>query len=124
MAGYDPGDRLFTCEEERIGDFVWHGAFCKQRKSGVELMFSGRSRDAHLGSNFAVLAYDAKRLADPTFKRERFTGPPPYPRPAYNGDPVALKEIVKEFVGLVRLIKDAIRSQEGKKGKGEQGRAE
>jgi hypothetical protein len=106
---YDASDRLFTCEEEKIGDFVWHGAFCKTRKSGLELMFSGESGNAHLGSNFAVLAYDAKRLADPTFERDRFTGPPPYPRPADNHDLVELKEVVKEFVVLVRMVKDAIR---------------
>jgi hypothetical protein len=109
---YDPGDRLFTCEEEQIGDFVWHGALCKTRKSGIELMFSGQSQKIHLGSNFAVLAYDARKLADPTFKRDPFSGPPPYPRPADNSDPIELKEIVKEFVILVRLIKDAIRRKE------------
>ena len=40
---------------------------------------------------------------------DQFSGPPPCPRPCHNGDPAALKEIVKEFVVLVRLIKDAIR---------------
>jgi len=109
---YYPEDRLFTCEDEQIGDFVWHGALCKTRQSGIELMFGGQSRDRHLGSNLAVLAYDAKRLADPTFERNPFSGPPPYPRPADNNDPVELKEVVKEFVVLVRLIKDAIRREQ------------
>ena len=106
---YDSRDRSFVCEEEKIGDFVWHGLFCKQRH-GLELMFGGETKDAHLGSNFAVLAYDARQLADPTFQRNPFSGPPPYPRPVHNGDPAALKQIVKEFVVLVRLIKDAIRA--------------
>jgi hypothetical protein len=112
---YDPRDHSFACEEERIGDHVWQGLFCKTRKSGLEMSFGGESKDGHVGSNFAVLAYDAKRLADPTFKLEQFSGPPPYPRPAWNGDPVALKEIVKEFVILVRLIKDSIRRKEADK---------
>ena len=107
---YDYRDRSFTCEEEQIGSFVWSGVFCKQRNS-LELLFGGESRDARLGSNFAVLAYDAKRLIDPTFERNRFSGPPPYPRPDHNGDPAALQTIVKEFVVLVRLIKEAIRSR-------------
>jgi hypothetical protein len=112
---YDSRDRSFACEEERIGDYVWSGLFCKTRKSGLELMFSGQSGDSHLGSNLAVLAYDAKRLADPTFTRDRFTGPPPYPRPADNHDLVELKMVVKEFVVLVRLIKDALRNDESQR---------
>jgi len=120
---YEPYERCFIFEEEQIGGFSWDGTFCMQR-NGVELIFSGQSQDAHLGTVLAVLAYDAKRLADPTFKRDRFTGPPPYPRPAYNGDLVALKEIVKEFVSLVRLVKDAIRTQEGRKGESGKTRTE
>lgn len=107
---YDSRDRSFACEEEWIGDYLWSGLFCKMRKSGLELILSGRSGDSRLGSNFAVLAYDAKRLADPTFARDRFAGPPPYPRPADNGDLGELKEVVTEFVILVRLVKDAIRT--------------
>jgi hypothetical protein len=34
-------------------------------------------------------------LADPTFERDRFKDPPPYPRPDHNGDASALREIVK-----------------------------
>lgn len=120
---YERSERYFVFEEEEIGGFTWHGSLFMQRYD-VELIFSGQSQDAHLGTVLAVLAYDAKRLADPTFKRDRVTGPPPYPRPAYNGDLAALKGIVREFVSLVRLVKDAIRRQEGKKGESEQARAE
>jgi hypothetical protein len=101
----------FICEEEQIGDFSWSAVFCKQRH-GLELVISGESKESRLGSNFAVLAYDAKRLADPMFERDQFSGPPPYPRPDHNGDPAALREIVKEFVRLVRRMKDAIRLRE------------
>jgi hypothetical protein len=112
--GIDPccDSRTYTVEEERIGDLTWSGVFVKQRH-GVELMIEGISETAVLGSNFAVLAYDAKKLADPSFERDRFSGPPPYPRPDHNGDPVALKAIVKEFVKLARLIKDKLRTQVG-----------
>jgi hypothetical protein len=75
-------------------------------------MFAGESPDGAIGSNFAVLAYDAKRLADPTFARSAFSGPPPYPRPDHNGNPAALKAIVKKFVRLVRDVKAALRSRE------------
>jgi hypothetical protein len=107
---YDSRDRSFVCEEEKIGDWVWSGVFCKQR-CGLELLIVGKSLDARCGSNFASLAYEAKRLADPTFERSPFFGPPPYPRPDHAGDPDVLKEIVKELVALVRLIKDKIRSR-------------
>jgi hypothetical protein len=102
--------RTFECEEEQIGDFLWRGVFMQQRH-GLELSFGGGSNGKGVGSNFAVMAYDAKQLADPSFKRDRFSGPPPYPRPDHNGDPEALKTIVKEFVVLVRAIKDAIRAR-------------
>jgi hypothetical protein len=108
VPAYHSNDRSFICEQEQIGDIVWSGVLCKQRY-GLELLFGGESKDTHLGSNFAVLAYDAKRLAYPAYMRDRFIGPPPYPRPAYNGDLAALMEIVKEFVALIRLIKDVIR---------------
>jgi hypothetical protein len=104
-------DRTYTCEEEQIGGFLWSAHFCKQR-SGLELLFDGESKGACIGNNFAGLAYDAMKLADPSFERDRFSGPPPYPRPAHNGDPATLKAIIREFVTLVRLIKDAIRSRE------------
>jgi hypothetical protein len=105
---YDSRDRSFEFEKEQIGDFAWSGVFAKQR-SGVELMIGGESKFATLGSNFAVLAYQAQRLADPTFVRDPFKGAAPYPRPGHNGDPAALREIVKQHVLLVRLIKDALR---------------
>jgi hypothetical protein len=107
---YDSRDRSFVCEEEQIGDVVWSGVFCKQRH-GLELLIGGESPEVRLGSNFAVLAYDAKRVADPTFERNAFSGPSPYPRPDHNGDPATLKAIVREFVVLVRIIKEAIRSR-------------
>jgi hypothetical protein len=102
--------QTFTIEEENIGDFVWSGVFVMQRH-GLDLRFEGAAGSQYLGSNFAVLAYDAKKLADPAFERDRFCGPPPYPRPDHNGDPAALKEIVKQFVELVRLIKNKLRAQ-------------
>jgi hypothetical protein len=108
---YDSRDRSFVCEEEKIGEFNWSGVFCKQR-NGLELLFGGVQNDARIGSNFAVLAYDAKKLTDVTFERSPFSGPPPYPRPNHNGDANALRAIVKEFVVLVRQIKEAIRARE------------
>lgn len=107
---YDSRDRSFECEQEKIGDLVWSGVFCKQR-NGLELLFAGKGDHGYVGSNFAVLAYNAKKLADPTFERNPFSGPPPYPRPDHNGDPAHLKTIVHEFVLLVRLIKNNLRSQ-------------
>jgi hypothetical protein len=108
---YDPRDRSFRVEDEQIGDMVWSGLFVKQRSGGLELMISAVSASAKLGSNFARLAYEPKFLVDPSFTRSPFTGPPPYPRPAHNGDAAALAGIVTEFVALVRLIKDAVRRQ-------------
>jgi len=106
--------RTFTFEEENIGDFTWSGIFVKQR-NGVELMISGESNDTALGSNFAALAYEARRLADPTFVRDPFEGPAPYPRPDPNGNVAALREIVKQHVLLVRSIKDALRRWKAEK---------
>lgn len=105
-----PANNAYVCERENIAGIEWTGTFCKQR-SGLELMIDGESEDCRVGSNFAVLAYDAKQLADSSFKRDPFKGPPPYPRPDHNGDPAALKEIVKEFVLMLRSIKAAIRSR-------------
>lgn len=99
------------CEREVIAGIEWCGTFMKQR-NGLELMIDGESDDDRIGSNFAVLAYDAKQLADPSFERDPFTGPPPYPRPDHNGDSTALKAIVKEFVSLLRSIKSAIRNRD------------
>jgi hypothetical protein len=109
---YSRGNPCFTFEEEQIGGFIWHGAFVEQRHGGVELCFTGKSGESVVGSNFAVMAYDAKRFADPTFQRDKFKGPPPYPRPVHNGDPIALREIVKAHVALVREIKLAIKRKE------------
>lgn len=108
-ARYDSRDRSFEFEDERIGDFTWSGIFVKQRH-GVELMISGTSDSARLGSNFAVLAYDAKRLADPGFERSPFGGgPPPYPRPDPGGNPAAMREVITQHVQLVQMIKDELR---------------
>jgi hypothetical protein len=105
---FDSRDRSFEFEGERIGEFIWSGVFAK-KTCGLELMIFGESKDAVIGSNFAVLAYDAKRLADPMFERSPVKGPPPYPRPDHNGDPSALQEIVLQHVAFVRLIKEALR---------------
>jgi hypothetical protein len=103
-------ENCFIFEEERIGDITWSATFVKQRH-GVELMFDRASSASHIGSNFAVLAYEAKRRSDPMFHRDRFQGPPPYPRPGHNGDAAVLKDIVKSHVLLVRAIKNAIRQK-------------
>lgn len=102
----------FTFEEEDIGGVRWSAVLVKQR-AGLELNFEGAAGKTFLGSNLAVLAYDARQLADPTFVRDRFNGPPPYPRPDHHGDSAALKEIVQEFARLVRLIKDRLRTTSG-----------
>jgi hypothetical protein len=107
---YNSSEQLFTCEDEQIGNYVWSAALWQQRHGGLELTFGGQSGRTHVGTSLAVMAYEARRLADPTFKRDQFTGTPPYPRPAHNADLAALRKIVKEFVSLVRLMKDAIRS--------------
>jgi len=104
-------DGTFVCENERIGGVDWSAAFCKQR-GGVELIFSEKAKGQHVGSNLCSLAYDAKRLADPTYERSQFSEPAPYPRPDHNGDPAKVKAIVKEFVLLVREIKAALRAHE------------
>jgi hypothetical protein len=110
-ARYVSRDRSFMFEEEVIGEHTWSGLFVKQRH-GVELMISGTSKDARVGSNFAVLAYNAKRLADPNFERSPFGGgPPPYPRPDPGGNPAAWREVIMEHVQLVRMIKDELRRQ-------------
>lgn len=110
----------YVCDREIIGGMEWSGVFVKQR-SGLELIIDGESQDWRLGSNFAVLAYDAKQLADPSFKRDPFKGPPTYPRPDHNGDSAKLKEIVKEFLALLRAIKSAIRSRYEGEQSGERG---
>jgi hypothetical protein len=102
-------DRSYRVGEERIGEFLWWGLFVKQRSGGLELMVVGESGDERVGGNFAVLAYEAKRFADPTFSRDRFKGPPPYPRPHYNGNTDELRAIAKEFVHLFSAVKDAVR---------------
>ena len=108
-ARYDSRDRSFLVEEETIGDLTWHALFVKQRSGGVELMIGGEGGSEYIGSNFAVLAYEAKQQSDSMFKRDPFKGPPPYPRPHYNNDQEVLRALVKEFIALVRLIKAALR---------------
>lgn len=98
-------DDAFEFEVEQIGEITWSGVFVKQRSGGVELMINGESNGTVvLGSNFAVLAHEVRLQSDPSFVRDQ-----PYPRPEHNGDPIALREIVKQHVCFVRWIKDAIR---------------
>jgi hypothetical protein len=104
---YCSADRSYRVDEEQIGDLLWWGLFVKQR-SGLELLIVGEGSGQRAGGNFAVLAYEARRHADPTFSRDRFKGPPPYPRPVH-GNPEDLRRIATEFVRLLRLIKTALR---------------
>jgi hypothetical protein len=106
---YHSVDRSYEIEPELIADYLWSGLFVKQKSGGLELVVSGKRESERVGSNFAVLAYDAKQASDPNFERSSFGGPPPYPRPFYNGDPVLLKSIAKEFVFLYREIKIALK---------------
>ncbi len=108
---YHSVDRSYVIDPEIIGGYEWSGNFVKQRSGGLELMITGRNAEAnYVGSNFAVLAYKAKQFEDPSFERGPFGGPPPYPRPDYNGDPSTLKMIAKDFVCLYREIKDNLRA--------------
>lgn len=79
-ARYDGRDRPYAFEVGKIGEIEWSALFVKQRYS-QELMISGLGPDGRLGSNLAVLAYEAKRVADTSFSRSPFSGPAPYPRP-------------------------------------------
>jgi hypothetical protein len=108
---YDSRGPSFTFEEEKIGGFLWVSTFVKQGRS-AELIFFGKYNGSTIGSNFAVMAYDSKRFADPSFQLDRFNGPPRYPRPVHNGDRLAICEIVKEHVLLTREIKGAIRRRD------------
>lgn len=105
--------QTFTFEEEEIAGILWSAVFIKQRY-GLELRLEGSGGNESLGSNLAVLAYEAKKLADPNYKRDMFNGPPPYPRPDHRGNPIVLRGILDEFVRLIRLIKDELRKQSGK----------
>jgi len=97
-----------TFENETIAGVRWSALIVRQ-KSIIECMFAGKAGGRLVGSNFAVLAYEARQAADPTFKRESFKVPARYPRPHHRGSPDNLKEIVVQEVALVRLIKDEIR---------------
>jgi hypothetical protein len=108
-ARYDSRDRSYEVEAETIDFVQWSALFAKQR-SGPEFMISGVGPEGRVGSNFAVLAYDAKRMEDPTFMRSPFSGPPPYPRPAVSNS-VQLSALLQEFIGLVREIKGALRGR-------------
>jgi hypothetical protein len=105
---YDARDRSYVIETEKIGKVEWSALFAKQR-AAQELMIAGVGPSGRIGSNFAVLAYEAKRLADPSFTRSPFSGPPPYPRPQV-ANAVALESLIQEFVMLVRQIKVALRA--------------
>jgi hypothetical protein len=105
---YDKRDRSMTFEDETIAGVRWSALIVRQN-SIIECMFAGKAGGRLVGSNFAVLAYEARQAADPTFKRESFKAPARYPRPHHRGSPDNLKEIVVQEVALVRLIKDEIR---------------
>ncbi len=105
---YDARDRSYVLETEKIGPIEWSALFAKQR-AAQELMISGVGPNGRVGSNFAVLAYEAMRLADPSFSRSPFSGPPPYPRPQVV-NAAALEGLIRDFVTLVRQIKAALRA--------------
>ena len=108
-ARYNSRDRSYEVEAETIGSVQWSALFAKQR-SGPEFMISGVGAEGRVGSNFAVLAYEAKRLEDPSFTRSPFSGPPPYPRPAVSNS-VQLAALLQEFIGLVKEIKGSLRGR-------------
>jgi len=105
---YDARDRSYAVESEKIGGVEWTALFAKQRSS-QELILSGVGPNGSVGSNFAVLAFEAKRLEEPSFSRSPFSGLPPYPRPQV-ANAAALEGLVQEFVLLVREIKAALRA--------------
>lgn len=108
-ARYDCRDRTYEVEVERIGLMDWRAVFAKQR-SGPEFLISGAGPEGRIGSNFAVLVYEAKRAVDPSFSRSPFAGSPPYPRPRIKSS-AELAELLNQFIELVREIKTAIRGQ-------------
>jgi len=105
---YDARDRSYELPAEKIGELEWTATFAKQRTS-QEFLISGVGPNVRVGSNFAVLAYEAKRLASPTFSRSPFSGPPPYPRPQA-ADSAALAGLIREFVALAQDINAALRA--------------
>jgi hypothetical protein len=105
---YDARDRSLTLDLGKLDNRAWEGVFSAQRSGFLELALFGKGEHDTIGSNFAVLAYDAKRHADPNFSRDRFNGPPPYPRPAHNGQVHQLVEIVRGFLELLGDAKAAL----------------
>jgi hypothetical protein len=109
-ARYDSRDRSYEVEAETIGSVKWSALFAKQR-SGPDFMMTGVGPEGRIGSNFAVLAYEAKLLEDPSFTRSPFSGSPPYPRPAVSNS-AHLAKLLQEFLGLVTEIKGSLRARE------------
>jgi hypothetical protein len=105
---YDSRDRSYEVEGEVISGLEWSALFVMQR-SGPKFMMSAVGPSGTIGSNFAVLAYDAKVLEDPTFSRSPFSGPAPYPRPDA-ASPEALRSLIRDFIVLVREIKVALQT--------------
>ncbi len=87
--------------------------FSASRTGYLELSIGGVGPVDTIGSNFAVLAYDAKRHADPAFSRDRFgSGPPPYPRPVHNGNLGSLRDIVSGFLSLLSEVRNSLNTRE------------
>jgi len=105
---YDSRDRSYEVETEVIAGLEWSALFVIQR-SGPELMMSAAGPSGTIGSNFAVLAYDAKVLEAPTFSRSPFSGAAPYPRPDV-ASPDALRSLIRDFILLVREIKAVLQT--------------
>jgi hypothetical protein len=109
---YDSRDRSISIDLGAASGRSWSAVFNASGTGLLEFSLVGRNQSGMIGSNFAVLAYDAKRITDPSYTRDRFSkGPPPYPRPSHNGDLTALSAIIEQFIEIVRDISAALRSE-------------
>jgi hypothetical protein len=100
----------YEVESEEIGGEVWSGEMVK-KSNWLEFRFGNSLIGSdHVGGELTSLAYEAAQLANPSFQRD-----PPYPRPEHNGDPETIKQLVKDYVAWVRILKDVVRKLESEK---------
>lgn len=110
---YDARDRSISIDLGSFSGRDWEGIFSASRSGLLELTLIGKDEYDTVGSNFPVLAYDAKRKVDPNFSRDRFSsGPPPYPRPSHNGEVEQMAAIAEAFLDLLSLALGAIATVE------------